>query len=185
MKWLIFAQALQEEKANRTEIFFTSNKCDSEKIILNKNEKSLKDILEKIPSSDGFLFFSDVENSALILSCVLGFLFFVGSTNLMMFITNPKTINTPNTIVMLIRHINQGLEVVPPSMHFTFHSVRLFSKHFYMLNNRFCSSYKGILPCFLVGKDSFLSLKLCKALIITGRVVLGSIIISTIPCLAA
>lgn len=73
MKWLIFAQALQEEKANRTEIFFTSNKCDSEKIILNKNEKSLKDILEKIPSSDGFLFFSDVENSALILSCVLGF----------------------------------------------------------------------------------------------------------------
>ncbi|WP_277300430.1 hypothetical protein, partial [Treponema succinifaciens] len=73
MKWLIFAQALQEEKANRTEIFFTSNKCDSEKIILNKNEKSLKDILEKIPSSEGFLFFSDVENSALILSCVLGF----------------------------------------------------------------------------------------------------------------
>ena len=49
MKWLIFAQALQEEKANRTEIFFSSNKCDSDKIILNKNEKSLIDILEKIP----------------------------------------------------------------------------------------------------------------------------------------
>lgn len=73
MKWLIFAQAAQEEKANRAEIFFTSNKCDSEKILFNQDEKSLKDIFEKIPSSDGFLFFSDVENSALILSCVFGF----------------------------------------------------------------------------------------------------------------
>ena len=35
--------------------------------------ETINDILEKIPSSDGFLFFSDVENSALILSCVLGF----------------------------------------------------------------------------------------------------------------
>ena len=73
MKWLIFAQAAQEEKANRAEIFFTSNKCDSEKILFNQNEKKLKDIFEKIPSSDGFLFFSNVEKSALILSCVFGF----------------------------------------------------------------------------------------------------------------
>lgn len=73
MKWLIVAQAAQKENANRAEIFFTSNKCDFEKLLFNQNEKSLKDIFEKIPTFDGFLFFSDFENSALILSCVFGF----------------------------------------------------------------------------------------------------------------
>lgn len=73
MKWLIVVQAAQEETANRAETFFTSNKCDSEKIVLNQDEKNLKDIFEKIPSFDGFLFFSNSENSALFLSCAFGF----------------------------------------------------------------------------------------------------------------
>lgn len=73
MKWLIVAQAAQDENANRAEIFFTSNKCDSEKIVLNQYEKNLKDIFEKISIFDGFLFFSNSENSKLILSCAFGF----------------------------------------------------------------------------------------------------------------
>ena len=73
MKWLIIAQSAQKENSSRAEKFFASNKCDFEKFDFNQDEKKLKDIFEKIPSFDAFLFLSDVKNSALILSFVLGF----------------------------------------------------------------------------------------------------------------
>lgn len=73
MKWLIVANAGQEEKLKRSETFFTSNKCGFEKVCLNQDKESLNNVLKKIPNFEGFLFFSNGENSALALSCASGF----------------------------------------------------------------------------------------------------------------